>query len=315
MSSAGGPSTGQGAPVAALTVPPPPRTVQGGLVYPPPPADKALRKPALGRFGALYGAAIVASVLAAVPLSALSPALLILPVMTLLVPGLYLRRHIRAANKRLGAAGALTQERRLVDAATLLTEIAHRNRGNEQIHGLAVLQLAGVKGLRGDVEGQLELLAVASRSRSIRRFQPHLAEAIPFHIARAYAVLGETAAAEDWLALGNKKRNIVQEHTADVVTAVLRARQGRFGEAAALLDKHWERLETTASGDAMKAQRVLLAYCLDRAEGAGASARVERLLAGARPFGAEVRALVQPWPELREFLVAQVPDERVPDPI
>ena len=298
------------APVGALTASPLPRTVKAGLVWPSPPADVKLRGPGWNRpVIAMFTLMVLGGGAAAVGGAAF---VWVAPLLAV-APFLVLRRQVRRANARLGASGSLIQHRKLRDAEESLLAIARAAGGNKQVHGLALLQLAGVYSLRGEPQRALELLCVVNKNTSVRRMQPHLAELIPFHIARAFALLGEIDAAEGWLAHGQKRRNFLQEHTADVVQALVRARQGRHADAVALLDKHWQLLETSATGDAMKAQRAVLAFCLEKL-GADNEKRCELLLAGARPFGDEVRGIAWPWPDMMEFLRRRVPDEVIADP-
>lgn len=303
------------APVGALTQSPPPRSVKGGLVYPAPPEDAKLAAPGFNKLIALYIVALAASGAAAAAIG--NPLALMLPVAAVIGFVTLLRRTTRRANAKLGAAGNLVQRRKLDEAEALLTSIARNAGGNRQIHGLSLLQLAGVHALRGDCERSLQLLVVIDKNKSIRRLQTHVAESIPFFIARAFALLGEIDAAEGWLARANKGRNFLQQHTADVTEALLRARQGRHKDAAALLEKHWDLLETSATGDAMKAMRAVLAFCLERIGGQDKAVddkRIDMLLAGARPFGDELRGVARPWPDLMEFLLRRVPDEVLGDP-
>ena len=127
-------------------------------------------------------------------------------------------------------------------------------------------------------------------------------------LARLYAVQGETAAAERWIAEGRKRlarsgSRLVIAASLRIAEAIVCCRQGRFGEAAEMLDQDMRRIEAALAVSDLAVVWLLRAF-------AAAQLTSPRDAGAVTPFIAVLRTqppgtfdhLAGQWPELAMFL-------------
>ena len=297
---------------APLAAPPVPHPRRRGLPRPPPPDDKRLAKPGFSRSGALLGG-VTAVGFTLAGLATTTPVLWWPAAGCASVFVLWVVRELRGLrrfNQRLIGAASSLQGGQLGQARRDLEKLLDEVDGRPARHASLVLQMANAACLEPDVERALSLLCVVERSAWLKRSRPVIAEQLPFQLARMYALRGSLDDARAWFDAGKKRLRIQPPYVADLCEALLLTRGGQCSDASELLQKHWTFLERASSGDAMKAHRVLLAFCLHQL--GREPERVRDLLAAAQPFGDEVRALALPWGELLAFVREQLPDEALP---
>jgi hypothetical protein len=126
-------------------------------------------------------------------------------------------------------------------------------------------------------------------------------------IALDYALLGDIAAAEKWMAEVEKRANDLSVPSLPAMKAFARSvvdcRTGRCAEAARNLDERWPEYEGILTGETLRPLRIVRAFAI-AAGGPRDAGLAETVIAAARPaYPGEYDVLGMAWPEMATFLV------------
>lgn len=201
------------------------------------------------------------------------------------------------------------QEGRYDDAARIFGLVADKRRGQIAYasvarHNQAIAHLRG-----GDYAQAKRLLVAVERSPGLGlTSQVRIASAIA--LGRAYALEGDTDAAERWLEDARKKLGRGRERLSSaaelrMAEALLDTRRGAEDAALRSLENGWRNLEGTVTLSSMRSMWLLRAFLAARASAPRDQGEVEQWLSYLRPYReGEFRAMALHWPELRTFLAS-----------
>jgi len=217
------------------------------------------------------------------------------------------QRRLRRFNAESALALKLFSGAEYAASADRFAEIVQRYRGPRILRATASFNLATARLRNAEFDRAVELLS--SIDPWLPRYAPALAPTVAAELAGLYALRGDAAAAEQWVAEATARAQRVAPPRpiagrVAFVQAVNALRRGEQPAAAAqVLDAAWEDLDRTLVGVELRPFRALRAFAAARGGGPSpraSSATAVAALAEARP--GELAWLGAEWPEMRAFL-------------
>jgi hypothetical protein len=180
-----------------------------------------------------------------------------------------------------------------------LEDLCRRYKRVFSAHHVSVFNLGIARMMRGDLTEALSLFHAFRRAKAA----PALGEVVGFHIATCHALLGDLAAADEWL--DEASRRVRHAHRrADVIPrAILLLRRGDYAGAERFLADDWGRAESIYVGLLLHGLHALRAFAMVKAGRDPETDEVRALVGNAKLASFDLRFLVVDWPELRAFLV------------
>ncbi len=177
------------------------------------------------------------------------------------------------------------------------------------VNAVARYNVATVLVHRGELEHAIETYidSEVHFEKALKRAALYRTSAV--EIAYAYALLGNTDKATEWLKHADDRKNAhptMPSFVAQNVSAraLLECRSGRPAEAARLLDDSWNECEALLAGASLRSLRVIRAFAQATADVRNAGV-AERTLSDMRPaYDGEFDFLGVAWPEMAAFLAA-----------
>jgi len=195
----------------------------------------------------------------------------------------------------------------LEQAAALFERLAKKYRLLPVLRVAAQHNQAAVMLRRGELQRAIDMLAAIEQSGDLQG-APTVRPLAAANMATGYALVGDTEAAEQWVAEA-EKRNQRQPDPRTVggavalARAIVQCRQGQFTEVVRRLESEWGQLKEGLTGETLRPLRLVRAFALSQAGGPREAGAVENVLIplrGGRP--GTLNYLASQWPELQEFL-------------
>jgi hypothetical protein len=158
----------------------------------------------------------------------------------------------------------------------------------------------------GELQEAIDVFVANEKDHAKALAAVRLAPTSAIDLALAYALAGDSTAAERWVAETETRAEVPGLLSVPAMIAFVRAivdcRRGRHAEAAALLDARWGEYEAITTGEVLRPIRVVRAFALGGA-GPRNAGMADAALASSRPsHPGEYRFLGVAWPEMAAFI-------------
>ena len=179
-----------------------------------------------------------------------------------------------------------------------LEELAKKHRGSPTAYSFALYNLAQCEILAGNPTRALSLFAALKKSPGHKR----LRHVLPYKIATAHALLGDVAAAQEWLDEGDQKNEFEHLRVDTLARSIIRCRRHDYVLAARFLDDEWSRIDALYTGKFRHAHAVIRAFALIESGVSAQDEIVQALIISARLSKKTFSFLGAHWNEMHAFL-------------
>jgi len=286
----------QNAPVRT-SAPPVPREGEGRLPLPALPPQKHLRPQSkLRRFLSLWplaaaalGSAALFSLMSNTPMAAMALA----PLFGFAYARFYKLRTFKSENSE-----EVVKINKGKPDIRALDSMAYRFRNIPKLHSEVLFNL-GVSELKnGAPQRALSLFAAFLKSQPSRS----LKQMVPYHIAICHGLLGDVAAAQEWLEEGDDRNEYEHLRADTLARAIIWCRRHEFKQAASFLDEEWSRIDAMFIGKMRHAHSVLRAFALVESGVHVDHKIVQALVVSAKLSRHHFRFMANHWNEMQSFL-------------
>ena len=187
-----------------------------------------------------------------------------------------------------------------------LRALREKTRWPRALHNTTSYNLGLALYRQGRLEEAIDVLADADRRGGTVTIDPSIASSL----ALFHALRGELQLAEPWLVEAQRRyagRVTATRSPSLQPEVVVQLRRGELAAVKERLRRDWVEIENASKGESMKPIRVFRAFATAHAADGG-EAEVAPLLAALHPARAsDFDYLCTAWPELRSFLMANLP--------